>query len=168
MESGQANNSGRVGVRLAPGDVERVRAAADLVRIAGNLCPGGLKREGKEYKGRCPWHVDRNPSFSVYRKGNRWLCSCFPCDRHEDVFGLVMGALGVGFVEAVVWVAREAGVEVGGGKKAATSTEQRAPSGEAKVVVVAPVRSVEEARARIEADKAAAAMAGGVRRRREL
>ena len=101
-------------MKLADGDIERVRQQADLVRIAGGLCPGGVRKVGREWKGRCPWHSpDRNPSFYVRRTHRGESCGCFVCGKHTDVFGLVREALGLGFVEAVVWVAREAGVEVG-------------------------------------------------------
>ena len=163
-------------MKLADGDVERVRQQADLVRIAGGLCPGGVRKVGREWKGRCPWHSpDRNPSFYVRRTHRGESCGCFVCGRHTDVFGLVREALGLGFVEAVAWVAREAGVEVGGkgqrdrGTEGQSRNERRAMSDEGKASdlvtrdssLVTASRPVEVARAELaEARKKAAGRKG--------
>jgi DNA primase len=88
--------------------VEEVRARADLVEVVGESVP--LKRSGKDWKGRCPFHEDRTPSFYVVpAKG---FYTCFGCGASGDVFDFVMKRAGLDFVEAVKQVGSRFGVEV--------------------------------------------------------
>jgi CHC2 zinc finger/Toprim-like len=48
-----------------------------------------LRRQGSEYIARCPFHVDKNPSFHVNRKAGRWLWNCFPCQRGGSIVDFV-------------------------------------------------------------------------------
>ncbi len=88
--------------------VEEVRARADLVEVVGESVP--LKRSGKDWKGKCPFHEDRTPSFYVVpAKG---FYTCFGCGASGDVFDFVMKRSGMDFVEAVKQVGARFGVEV--------------------------------------------------------
>ncbi len=88
--------------------VEEVRARADLVEVVGESVP--LKRSGKDWKGKCPFHEDRTPSFYVVpAKG---FYTCFGCGASGDVFDFVMKRTGLDFVEAVKQVGARFGVEV--------------------------------------------------------
>lgn len=58
-----------------------------------------LRKVGKEYVGRCPFHADKSPSFSVSEE--KGLFHCFGCGESGDVFDFVMKLDGVSFVEAV-------------------------------------------------------------------
>lgn len=94
---------------MIPDDVvEEVRARADLVDIVGEVVQ--LKRSGKQYKGRCPFHEDRTPSF--YVSPDEGYYKCFGCDESGDVFSFVMKQMGMDFPEAVRWVGERSGVEV--------------------------------------------------------
>ncbi|NJD20714.1 MAG: DNA primase [Gemmatimonadetes bacterium] len=94
---------------MIPDDVvDEVRARADIVDIIGELVP--LKKFGKEYKARCPFHEERTPSFCVVP--DKGFYKCFGCGKSGDVFSFVMERLGLDFVEAVKHVAARAGVEV--------------------------------------------------------
>ena len=53
------------------------------------------------WKGRCPFHEDKNPSFNVNLRGRRWLWHCFGCEKGGDVVRYVMLKEGVSFPEAV-------------------------------------------------------------------
>lgn len=66
-----------------------------------------LKRDGKRWKGLCPFHAERTPSFTVY-PDNRF--KCFGCGADGDVFAYVEKRHGVKFPEAVEHVANAAGV----------------------------------------------------------
>jgi DNA primase len=88
--------------------VDEVRARADIVDIIGELVP--LKKFGKEYKARCPFHEERTPSFCVVP--DKGFYKCFGCGKSGDVFSFVMERLGLDFVEAVKHVAARSGVEV--------------------------------------------------------
>ena len=94
---------------MIPDDVvDEVRARADIVDIIGELVP--LKKFGKEYKARCPFHEERTPSFCVVP--DKGFYKCFGCGKSGDVFSFVMERLGLDFVEAVKHVAARSGVEV--------------------------------------------------------
>ncbi len=94
---------------MIPDDVvDEVRARADIVDIIGEFVP--LKKFGKEYKARCPFHEERTPSFCVVPE--KGFYKCFGCGKSGDVFSFVMERLGLDFVEAVKYVAARSGVEV--------------------------------------------------------
>jgi hypothetical protein len=62
-----------------------------------------LKKEGNLWKGTCPVHSERTPSFVVYQD---MLCCCFGCGYKSNIFQLVEKKDGVSFVEAVEKVRR--------------------------------------------------------------
>ena len=94
---------------MIPDDVlEEVRARADIVEIVGEVVD--LKKAGKDFKGRCPFHDDHSPSFYVVpAKG---FYHCFGCGEDGDVFSFVMKRQGFDFIEAVKYVGAKAGVPV--------------------------------------------------------
>ncbi len=101
---------------MIPDDVvEEVRARADIVEVIGEHVT--LKKAGKDFKGSCPFHDERTPSFFVVpAKG---FYNCFGCGQSGDVFSFLMNKMGLDFVEAVKEVGRRSGVgvrEVGGGE----------------------------------------------------
>ena len=65
-----------------------------------------LKREGREWKGLCPFHDETTPSFTVYEDGH---FHCFGCGAHGTSFDYVMKRDGVEFPEAAKRVAAEIG-----------------------------------------------------------
>ena len=89
--------------------VEEVRARADIVEVVGEFVPD-LKKSGKDYKAKCPFHEDRTPSFYVVpAKG---FYKCFGCGESGDAFTFVMKKMGLEFVEAVKYVGSRCGVDV--------------------------------------------------------
>jgi DNA primase len=88
--------------------VEEVRARADIVDVVGEWVD--LKKAGKEYKARCPFHEERTPSFYVVP--DKGFYNCFGCGENGDVFSFVMKKAGLDFVEAVKHVAARSGVEI--------------------------------------------------------
>jgi DNA primase len=88
--------------------VDEVRARADIVEIIGEHVP--LKRSGKDFKGRCPFHEERTPSFYVVpAKG---FYKCFGCGESGDVFTFLMKRSGLGFLDSVRMVAERSGMEL--------------------------------------------------------
>jgi DNA primase len=88
--------------------VDEVRARADIVEVVGEQVP--LKKAGKEFKGLCPFHQERTPSFYVVpAKG---FYKCFGCGESGDVFTFLMKRQGLGFQDAVRHVAGRVGVEI--------------------------------------------------------
>jgi len=86
--------------------VEEVRAAADVVDVAGDYVQ--LKRSGSRFMGLCPFHNEDTPSFSVDPEKN--LYYCFGCQNGGDVFKFVQEIEGVGFLEGVRMLADRYGI----------------------------------------------------------
>ncbi len=68
-----------------------------------------LARSGRQWKGCCPFHGEKTPSFYVYEDGHY---HCFGCGAHGDAIGFVMQSEGASFSEAVERLAGEAGLEL--------------------------------------------------------
>jgi DNA primase len=88
--------------------VDEVRARSDIVEIIGEHV--SLKRAGKDFKARCPFHEERTLSFSVVPA--KAFFTCFGCGESGDVFTFLMKRLGLGFLDAVKVVAERVGVEI--------------------------------------------------------
>jgi len=94
---------------MIPDDVvDEVRARADIVEIIGDHVD--LKRAGKDFKARCPFHEERTPSFYVVP--SKGFYKCFGCNESGDAFTFLMKRLGLSFVDAVKAVAERAGMEI--------------------------------------------------------
>ncbi len=94
--------------RWTPATLEEIRRRCDIGEIVGQYVT--LKRVGRNLLGRCPFHDDRTPSFSV--SPEKQLFHCFGCKASGDVFGFVMRKEGLDFLEAVETLARRAGVRL--------------------------------------------------------
>ena len=88
--------------------IEEVRLAADIVQIVQDTVP--LRRVGATYKGLCPFHGEKTPSFHVNRE--KGFFHCFGCGVGGDVFKFVELRDRVGFTEAVRTIAERVGVRV--------------------------------------------------------
>lgn len=87
---------------------EQVRSASNIVEIIGERVP--LKRVGSRFTGRCPFHTEKTPSFSV--NANMQIYKCFGCGVSGDVFKFIQEFDHVTFVEAVKWVAERYGIPI--------------------------------------------------------
>ncbi len=101
--------------------VEEVRIRADLVEVVGEVVQ--LKRSGKEWKGKCPFHDDRTPSFYVVP--DKGFYKCFGCDESGDLFSFVMKQTGMEFNDAVKHLGARYGVEV---REVGTREEEEDPN----------------------------------------
>jgi len=88
--------------------VEEVVAAADMVEIVSGRTP--LRRSGAQWTGRCPFHDDQNPSFSV--NAVEKLYHCFTCGEGGDLIKFVRETEGLEFASAVEWLADRYGVQL--------------------------------------------------------
>ena len=77
--------------------IEAVRDAVDLVELVQARTP--LRRVGARWVGRCPFHEERTPSFSVSAEKKTYYC--FGCQRGGDAFRFVQETEGLEFAEAV-------------------------------------------------------------------
>jgi DNA primase len=90
----------------APAILDEIRAGVDVVDLVGRFV--NLRKAGQNYKGLCPFHAEKTPSFIVNpRKG---IFHCFGCGVGGDVFGFLMRQDRLSFPEAVRALARQAGV----------------------------------------------------------
>jgi DNA primase len=83
--------------RIKDSSVRDVVAAADMVEVVSARTP--LRRAGARYTGRCPFHEERTPSFSV--NAAHKLYYCFGCGKGGDVISFVRETENLPFVEAV-------------------------------------------------------------------
>lgn len=87
---------------------EQVRQATDIVELVGKSIE--LRRAGRNYVGRCPWHDDRRPSLQVNPDRQTW--KCWVCDIGGDAFSYVMKRENCDFVEALKMLAERAGIQL--------------------------------------------------------
>ncbi len=92
--------------------VEEVRRAADIVRVISEQV--ALKKLGTSWKGLCPFHQEKTPSFNVRQEPA--VFHCFGCGEGGDVFKFLMLRERVSFPEAVETLARRFGVPVPQGR----------------------------------------------------
>ncbi len=93
---------------IAAEDIERVRAATDLVAVVGEHV--ALRRSGSRWVGLCPFHTERTPSFSVNAELGFYYC--FGCQRKGDAITFVRETRQLDFVGAMESLAARAGVEL--------------------------------------------------------
>ena len=87
---------------------ETVRNSADIIRVVSDYV--SLKGSGNAFKGLCPFHSEKTPSFSVHRE--RQLFHCFGCGAGGDVFEFVKLIEKVSFPEALRIVAEKCGIPI--------------------------------------------------------
>jgi DNA primase len=90
------------------GTVADIKSRLPVAEIVGETVT--LKKAGSTWKGLCPFHTERTPSFTVSPERESW--HCFGCGEHGDIFTFVMKRDGLDFREALNRLAERAGVEV--------------------------------------------------------
>jgi DNA primase len=94
--------------RISETTVNEVKAAADMVELVSART--ALRKVGGRYSGRCPFHEERTPSFSVNAVDK--LYYCFGCGARGDVITFVRETEQLDFNEAVEWLAERFGVKI--------------------------------------------------------
>lgn len=100
---------------------DRIAAQLDLVDVISDYVR--LTRSGKNLRGLCPFHADRRPSFTVSPDRGFW--HCFGCQQGGDLFSFVMKIEGLTFSEALVALARRAGLPLEGWTGGGASERER-------------------------------------------
>lgn len=91
-----------------PGITADIKAKLPVVDVVGETV--ALKRAGSAYKGLCPFHAEKTPSFIVSPDRESW--HCFGCGEGGDIFTFLMKRDGLDFREALSRLAEKAGVEL--------------------------------------------------------
>lgn len=88
--------------------IDRVRERADIVEVISSYV--SLKPAGRNYKGLCPFHKEKTPSFMV--SPEKQLFHCFGCGAGGNVFTFLMRYEGLSFQDAVKVLAERYGIEI--------------------------------------------------------
>jgi DNA primase len=94
--------------RIKDESVERVKAAMEILPLVEDVVR--LRKAGSTYKGLCPFHQEKTPSFTV--SPARGTFKCFGCGEGGDAITFVEKTENVDFVEAIELLARRFGVEL--------------------------------------------------------
>jgi DNA primase len=113
---------GREMARIPDAFIDDLLARTDIVEVVGSRVP--LKRQGREYSARCPFHDERSPSFTV--SPTKQFYHCFGCGAHGTAISFLMNYDRLEFLDAVEELAKRCGLEV------PRDTQQRNQSGESR------------------------------------
>ena len=94
--------------RIPDAFIDDLLARSDIVEVVGARVP--LKRQGKEYAARCPFHDERSASFTV--SPTKQFYHCFGCGAHGTALSFLMQYDRLEFLDAVEELARRVGMEV--------------------------------------------------------
>ena len=90
--------------------IDDLLARTDIVDLIGSRVQ--LRKAGRDFQARCPFHDERTPSFTVSRE--KQFYHCFGCGAHGTAVGFLMEHDRLGFREAIEELAQKAGLEVPG------------------------------------------------------
>lgn len=88
--------------------VEKIKQKIDLVDLIGEYIT--LKKAGNNFKGLCPFHGEKTPSFVVSAERQVW--HCFGCQKGGDHFSFIEEVEGIGFAESLKLLADKAGIKL--------------------------------------------------------
>lgn len=94
--------------RIPDAFIDELLARTDIVEVVGGRVP--LKRQGKEYAARCPFHDERSASFTV--SPTKQFYHCFGCGAHGTAISFLMNYDRLEFLDAVDELAKRVGMEV--------------------------------------------------------
>src|SRR5512140_3064590 len=100
--------------------IDDLRLQADIVQVIQDFVP--LKRAGTSYKGLCPFHGEKTPSFIVHR--DKGFFHCFGCGVGGDVFKFLELHERIGFQDAVRLLAQRFGLAIPESASERTSPEE--------------------------------------------
>ncbi|KPN17592.1 DNA primase [Xanthomonas sp. Mitacek01] len=94
--------------RIPDAFIDDLLARTDIVEVINARVP--LKRQGKEYASRCPFHDERSASFTV--SPTKQFYHCFGCGAHGTAISFLMNYDRLEFLDAVDELAKRAGMEI--------------------------------------------------------
>ena len=94
--------------RIDQETVNKILDTADIVDVVSDFVK--LRRSGANFKGLCPFHNERTPSFSVNRARN--ICKCFSCGKGGSPVNFIMEHEQLSYQEALRYLARKYNIEI--------------------------------------------------------
>ena len=94
--------------RIDQETVNKILDVADIVDVVSDFVK--LRRSGANFKGLCPFHNERTPSFSVNRARN--ICKCFSCGKGGSPVNFIMEHEQLSYQEALRYLARKYNIEI--------------------------------------------------------
>ena len=88
--------------------VDDIKLKIDIVDLVAEHVD--LKRAGQNFKGLCPFHAEKTPSFMV--NPSKQIFHCFGCSKGGDIFAFIMHYENMNFSEAVSYLANKAGIKI--------------------------------------------------------
>jgi DNA primase len=132
--------------RIVKDDIDTLRERADIVAVVGDHTR--LKKAGQRWKGLCPFHSEKSPSFTVDAATN--LYYCFGCSEGGDIYDFLMKVEGLDFVEAVEQLARRTGFSL---RYEEMSAREKRALGERSRMVAVTTAALEWFRAQLYAEQ---------------
>ena len=94
--------------RIPQSFIDELISRVDIVEVIDERVP--LKKAGRDYLARCPFHDEKTPSFSV--SPSKQFYYCFGCSAHGTAVGFLMDYAHLDFTEAIEELAERVGMEV--------------------------------------------------------
>src|ERR1700730_16377216 len=88
--------------------IDEIKKRVEILDLVGDYV--SLKKSGRNYKGLCPFHTEKTPSFMV--NPERGIYKCFGCNSGGDIFKFLEEVEGLDFSESLRVLAKRAGVEL--------------------------------------------------------
>ena len=110
--------------------VERIKDAANIVEVVSEFVT--LRKSGSNYKGLCPFHDEKTPSFVV--SPARGTCHCFGCGKGGNPISFIMEHEQMTYVEALRWLARKYHIDIH--ERELTDSEKREQSERESMFIV--------------------------------
>ena len=110
--------------------VDKIMDAVNIVDVVGEFV--NLRKAGVNYKGLCPFHDDKTPSFMV--SPARQICKCFACGEGGNAVNFLMKHEQITYPEALRWLAKKYNIEIQ--ERELTDDEKREQSERESMFVV--------------------------------
>ena len=110
--------------------VDKIMDAANIVDVVSEFVT--LRKSGASYKGLCPFHNERTPSF--YVSPARGICKCFSCGKGGNPVGFIMEHEQMTYPEALRWLAKKYNIEIK--ERELTNEEREAESKRESMFIV--------------------------------
>lgn len=95
-------------MKIPQNKIDEIASSVDIVDVISAYTP--LRKAGRSFMGRCPFHEERTPSFSVSQE--KGVYHCFGCGKSGNIFTFLMETENVTFFDAVKMLAEKANITI--------------------------------------------------------